>query len=129
MRHSGNNHCVPWQILFVGVAVWALALLLLLCCFLDETQIWLGDLRVVLVVFWLFVCYDLPNFMDQLRPCTNMFLTAYAHVRTEPQRDIGHTRGKKNRLYCSEQRWCSRFALCRTTRGALVQQSLPIWHS
>ena len=33
-----------------GCCCWALAPLLLLCCFSDETQIWLGDLRVVLVV-------------------------------------------------------------------------------
>ena len=33
--------------------------------------------------------------MDLLGPCTNVFLTAYAHVRTEPQSDIGQTRGKK----------------------------------
>ena len=33
--------------------------------------------------------------MDLLGPCTNVFLTAYAHVRTEPQCDIGQTRGKK----------------------------------
>ena len=64
---------------------------------LDETQIWLGDLRVVVVVgpVCLLVCFDLPAFMDQLCPCTNVFLTAYAHVRTEPQSDIGQTRGKK----------------------------------
>ena len=34
--------------------------------------------------------------MDLLGPCTNVFLTAYAHVRTEPQSDIGQTRGKKS---------------------------------
>ena len=33
--------------------------------------------------------------MDLLGPCTNVFLTAYAHVRTEPQRDIGQTRGSR----------------------------------
>ena len=65
----------------------------------DETQIWLGDLRVVVVVgpVWFLVDFDLPAFMDHLCPCTNVFLTAYAHVRTEPQCDIGQTRGKKNR--------------------------------
>ena len=67
---------------------------------LDETQIWLGDLRVVVVVgpVCLLVCFDLPAFMDQLCPCTNVFLTAYAHVRTEPQSDIGQTRGKKKEV-------------------------------
>ena len=32
-------------------------------------------------------------------------------------------------LCCSEQRWCSRLALCRTIWGALVQQRLLAWHS
>ena len=64
---------------------------------LDETQIWLGDLRVVVVVGpgCFLVYFDLPAFMDHMCPCTNVFLTAYAHVRTEPQCDIGQTRGKK----------------------------------
>ena len=39
---------------------------------------------------------DLPTFMDFIGPCTNVFSTAYAHVRTEPQSNIGQTRGKKN---------------------------------
>jgi len=54
--------------------------------------------RVVLVVclVWFLVCFDLPALMDLLGPCTNVVLTAYAHVRTEPQCDIGHTREKKN---------------------------------
>ena len=39
--------------------------------------------------------------MDLLGPCTNVFLTAYAHVRTEPQSDIGQTRGKKHLAYGS----------------------------
>ena len=45
---------------------------------------------------WFLVCCDLPALLDLLGPCTNVVLTAYAHVRTEPQCDIGHTRGKKN---------------------------------
>ena len=44
---------------------------------------------------WFLVCCDLPALLDLLGPCTNVVLTAYAHVRTEPQCDIGHTRGKK----------------------------------
>ena len=36
-------------------------LFLLLCCFCDETQIWLGDLRVVLVCGgFVCFCFDLP---------------------------------------------------------------------
>ena len=41
------------------------------------------------------VCCDLPEFPDPFGPCTNWRFTAFAHVRTEPQCDIGHTRGKK----------------------------------
>ena len=48
---------------------------------------------------WFLVCCDLPALLDLLGPCTNVVLTAYAHVRTEPQCDIGHTRGKKNRCH------------------------------
>ena len=62
--------------------------------FFDETQIWLGDLRVVWLVCVILVCCDLPAFSDLLGLCTNDVFTAYAHVRTEPQCDIGHTRGK-----------------------------------
>ena len=60
-----TSHCVPWQIDFVGVFVWALApFFVLVCCFAvcfavssGETQVWLGDLRVV-VFGWplFFVC-------------------------------------------------------------------------
>ena len=86
----------------MGFVVWALApLCVWFAVFPDETQIWLGDLRVVLVVclVWFLVCCDLPALMDLLGPCTNDVLTAYAHVRTEPQCDIGHTRVKKNRKF------------------------------
>jgi len=80
---------------------------------LDETQIWLGDLRVVVVVgpVCLLVCFDLPAFMDQLCPCTNVFLTAYAHVRTEPQSDIGQTRGKKRKLIDTLPQHCDKTGL------------------
>ena len=63
--------------------------------FFDETQIWLGDLRVVWLVCVILVCCDLPAFSDLLGLCTNDVFTAYVHVRTKPQCDIGHTRGKK----------------------------------
>ena len=95
-RHSGFHHCVPWQILLWVLLFGLLPRCLLLCCFLDETQIWLGDLRV-LAWFVVMFCFDLPSCMDQWCPCTILFLTAYAHVRTEPQSDIGHTRRKKRK--------------------------------
>ena len=47
----------------------------------------------------LFVWCDLPSFLDLFGPCTKCCFTAYAHVRTEPQCDIGHTREKK-RILC-----------------------------
>ena len=62
-----------------------------------ETQIWLGDLRVVrffLCCFWFVViCLHCRTFWVLVQWC----FTAYAHVRTEPECDIGHTRGKKKR--------------------------------
>ena len=41
------------------------------------------------------ICLPFPGLFG---PCTNDVFTAYAHVRTEPQCDIGHTRGKKREL-------------------------------
>ena len=41
------------------------------------------------------VCMICPHFGTFFGPCTKWRFTAYAHVRTEPQCDIGHTRGKK----------------------------------
>ena len=92
-----SSHCVPWQIDFVGVLFGLRPLFCLVCvwfvvvCFAvssGETQVWLGDLRVVVVwwfcVFFVVFDFDLPAHMDQRCPCTNVFSTAYAHVRTEP---------------------------------------------
>ena len=80
---------------------------------IDETQIWLGDLRVVVVVCLVcfLVKFDLPALMDLLGPCTNVFLTAYAHVRTEPQSNIGQTRGKKKIAWFPAS-WASKIAPC-----------------
>ena len=69
--------------------------------FFDETQIWLGICGSSGWFVWFLVCCDLPAFPDLLGLCTNDVFTAYAHVRTEPQCDIGHTREKK--IMCS--RW------------------------
>ena len=92
-----SNHCVLWQICLVGVFVWAPApfVCVWFVVSFDETQVWLGDLRVVWLVCAMVVCCDLPAFPGLFGPCTNDVFTAYAHVRTEPQCDIGHTRGKK----------------------------------
>ena len=77
-----------------------------LCCFAvllcGETQIWLGDLRVVFgcVFFLFFVCRcfrdDLPKFLDHTCPCTFLLFTAYAIVRTEPSANRPNRREKKS---------------------------------
>ena len=80
---------------FCGCSVWALApfslFLVFAVCFAvsaGETQVWLGDLRVVVFVLvsvvFCVVLIDLPAQMDVVCPCTNVLPTAYAHVRTEP---------------------------------------------
>ena len=93
-----SDRCVPWQILFVGVFVWALApFVCLVCCssFTKRKSGW-GICGSSGWFVWFLFCCDLPAFPDLLGLCTNDIFTAYAHVRTEPQCDIGHTRGKKN---------------------------------
>ena len=92
-----SDRCVPWQILFVGVFVWALApFVCLVCCSsLTKRKSGWGICGSSGWSVWFLVCCDLPAFPDLLGLCTNDVFTAYAHVRTEPQCDIGHTRGKK----------------------------------
>ena len=94
------DRCVPWQIFFVGVFVWALApFVCLVCCFsLTKRKSGWGICGSSGWFVRFLVCCDLPAFPDLLGLCTNDVFTAYAHVRTEPQCDIGHTRGKKNEL-------------------------------
>jgi len=51
-----------------------------------ETQVWLGDLRVVVFGWPVFSVSSYNRFaalMGLNCPCTNVF-SAYAHVRTEP---------------------------------------------
>ena len=92
-----SDRCVPWQILFVGVFVWALApFVCLVCCSsLTKRKSGWGICGSSGWFVWFLVCCDLPAFPDLLGLCTNDVFTAYGHVRTEPQCDIGHTRGKK----------------------------------
>ena len=78
-------HCVQLQIDSVGVFVWALAPFFGFCCFLfavcfavsaGETQVWLGDLRVVFfgfVVSGFVALIDLPT-SRTLCPGTVYFL-------------------------------------------------------
>ena len=87
-------HCVrQLQIDSVGVFVWALApflvcfgaVLLFAFASAGETQVWLGDLRVVALVWLLVLCFASIDLLISrtVRPCTDVF-TAYSHVRTEP---------------------------------------------
>ena len=90
----------PMANLFVGVFVWALApfcVSALLFPLTKRKSGWGICGSSGWSVWWL-VCCDLPAFPGLFGPCTNGVFTAYAHVRTEPQCDIGHTRGKKNAI-------------------------------
>ena len=100
-----SDRCVPWQIFFGG------------CFCLGSCPFCLSGLLFLLTkrksgwgicgssgwFVWFLVCCDLPAFSDLLGPCTNDAFTAYAHVRTEPQCDIGHTRGKNKGVILN---WC-----------------------
>ena len=87
----------PMANLFVGVFVWALAPFCVsgLLFLLTKRKSGWGICGSSGWSVWWVVCCDLPAFPGLFGPCTNGVFTAYAHVRTEPQCDIGHTRGKK----------------------------------
>ena len=94
--YSGKGRCMErhpvWLFVFGPGPVF------LLVCFLgDETQVWLGDLRVVLLfVVALFGCdLDCPLFWCWPTVLSTLFLTAYVSIRTVPQSIYGQTRGKK----------------------------------
>ena len=67
----------------------------LLCCFGDETQVWLEDLQVVLVCDFAVLCVDLPFYRYRPIALCIAFFTAYFVIRTVPQSIYGQTRGKK----------------------------------
>jgi len=105
LRPMANRSC--------GCFVWALAPFLFVWCFAvcfavfsGETQVWLGDLRVVVFGWFWCLCVfliDLPAQMDMMCPCTKAFL-ASAHVRTEPlARHRPHSR-KKNQIASDPQK-------------------------
>ena len=87
------NH---YWVFFVGLAPFVL----LLCCFGDETQVWLGDLRVVLVCDFAVLCVDLPFYRYRPIALGIAFSTAYLFIRTVPQSIYGQARGKKKRHWC-----------------------------
>ena len=115
---------------FCGCFVWALApFFVLFWCFAvcfavssGETQVWLGDLRVVVfgwLLFFFVCCFNrFAASMDMICPCTNVS-PAYAHVRTEPlARHRPHSR-KKNRTF---------FVTCRKSycvAGAILLRRFP----
>ena len=117
------SHCVQWQIDSVGVFVWAPAPFCGFCfvsavCFAvsaGETQVWLGDLRVVvfgLVVVFCFCCFN--RFADSKGPLSLQFVfPAYFHVRTEPlARHRPHSRKKNRRLPGPVFRFAPLLLLC-----------------
>ena len=84
-----------------GPVFWVVFWFLLFCFAFSagETQVWLGDLRVV--VFCLVVVFGFVASIDLLTPRTFLSLysvfSAYSHVRTEPlARHRPHSRKKKN---------------------------------
>ena len=95
--YSDWCRCILRQIIFGCFLSLGLApFVLLLCCFGDETQVWLGDLRVVLVCVFAVLCDDLPFYRYwPIALCTPFFFTAYVVIRTVPQSIYGQTRGKK----------------------------------
>ena len=85
----------------MGVFVWALApFVCLVCCSSWRNANLAGGFAgrpAVLCGFWFVViCLHFRTFWVLVQ----MIFTAYAHVRTEPECDIGHTRGKKKRANC-----------------------------
>ena len=76
----------------------------LLCCFAvfpaGETQIWPGDLRVVAVwpgfCLCLFIWFCLELWNPRCFTLLAFYLPASLIVRTEPQREIGRQREKKD---------------------------------
>ena len=71
--------------------------LLLPCFSAGEMQIWLGDLRVVVVFVLCFLpCLLICYIGRPLRLADSIRVAAYSNVRTEPQSVIGRNRGKKN---------------------------------
>ena len=80
-----------------------------------ETQVWLGDLRVVALVWLLVLCFASIDLLISrtVRPCTDVF-AAYSHVRTEPlARHRPNSREKKIGISerFSVSRWVSTFVL------------------
>ena len=63
-----------------------------------ETQVWLGDLRVVALVWLLVFCFATIDLLISrtVRPCTDGF-AAYSHVRTEPLARHRPNSRKKNK--------------------------------
>ena len=79
----------------VGVFVGPGPFRLVAWCFGDETQVLLGDLRVVLfwwcVLLFVMICHLLVS----AKWAAYRFFTAYVVIRTVPQSIYGQTRGKK----------------------------------
>ena len=84
---------------------------------------------------WFCFCLMIGPFLMKPRRFMLNFLIsllAYRNVRTEPQRDIGHNRGKKNKSFCpSYFQWyyCvfSEFSMSFHVGSPRFRPSLPHW--
>ena len=98
MWHSGKT--CPLPNLFCGCfCLGSCAFVGLVCCFLTKCKSGWGICGSSYCFVWFLVGCDLPALLDLVGPWTNVVLTAYAQVRTEPQCDIGHTRGKNKKIW------------------------------
>ena len=104
---------VVWVLLLGSCPVFCLV-----CCLLDETQIWPGDLRVV--CGWFFVVFCLVGFAAAHMTtvlCADFYSTdASSHVRTEPSSDIGQTRKKRQTTSDGITMWSISLILLLKTR-------------
>ena len=81
------------------VVVGPCPVLLLFCWWIcGETQIWLGDLRVAVVVFVFVLICELICHLWAIRVLFTQIFTAYAIVRTEPSAFSATPEGKKKSL-------------------------------
>ena len=80
------------------------------CPFVVWFAVFLDEIVLVVCLWCYLVWFDLPVFMDLLCPCTNVVLTDYAHIRTEPQCDIAKLKKKKGKLSMQER--CCLLKLC-----------------
>ena len=91
-----SNHCVLGQIFLVGVFVWAPApFVCLVVVSLDETQVWLGDLRVVWLVCVLFGLLGFASISGRIWSLYKLTFYCLCSCKDRATVRHRHTRGKK----------------------------------